>query len=70
MKWESDRLLLYLQDIYNSILLKDVVARNRVRDTALLEKIVKYLMDNIGNTFSAKTISDFLKSQGRRLCKR
>jgi predicted AAA+ superfamily ATPase len=67
MKWESDRLLLYLQDIYNSILLKDVVARNRVRDTALLEKIVVYLMDNIGNTFSAKTISDFLKSQGRKL---
>ena len=67
MKWETDRLLLYLQDIYNSILLKDVVARNRVRDTALLEKIAVYLMDNIGNTFSAKTISDFLKSQGRRL---
>ena len=67
MKWETDRLLIYLQDIYNSILLKDVVARNRVRDTALLEKIVKYLMDNIGNTFSAKTISDFLKSQGRKL---
>lgn len=67
MKWEPDRLLLYLQDIYNSILLKDVVARNRVRDTALLEKIAVYLMDNIGNTFSAKTISNFLKSQGRRL---
>lgn len=67
MKWEADRLLIYLQDIYNSILLKDIVARNRVRDTALLEKIVQYLMDNIGNTFSAKTISDFLKNQGRRL---
>ena len=67
MKWEADRLLIYLQDIYNSILLKDIVARYRVRDTALLEKIVVYLMDNIGNTFSAKTISDFLKNQGRKL---
>lgn len=67
MKWEPERILLYLQDIYNSILLKDVVTLNRIRDTALLEKIVVYLMDNIGNPFSAKTISDFLKSQGRRL---
>ena len=67
MKWEADRLLIYLQDIYNSILLKDIVARYRVRDTALLEKIVVYLMDNIGNTFSAKTVSDFLKNQGRKL---
>ena len=67
MKWEADRLLIYLQDIYNSILLKDIVARYHVRDTALLEKIVVYLMDNIGNTFSAKTVSDFLKNQGRKL---
>lgn len=67
MKWEEDRIMQYLHDIYNSVLLKDVIARNRIRDTALLESIVLYLMDNIGNTFSAKTISDFLKSQGRKL---
>ena len=60
MKWEADRLLIYLQDIYNSILLKDIVARYHVRDTALLEKIVVYLMDNIGNTFSAKTVYNYL----------
>ena len=41
--------------------------RNQIRDTALLERIILYLMDNIGNTFSAKTISAFLKSQGRKL---
>ena len=67
MKWDESRLMQYLHDIYNSVLLKDVIARNRIRDTALLESIVRYLMDNIGNTFSAKTISDFLKSQGRKL---
>ena len=67
MKWDESRLMQYLHDIYNSVLLKDVIARNRIRDTALLESIVLYLMDNIGNTFSAKTISDFLKSQGRKL---
>ncbi len=67
MKWEESRVMQYLHDIYNSVLLKDVIARNNIRDTALLESIVRYLMDNVGNTFSAKTISDFLKSQGRRL---
>ncbi len=67
MKWEESRIMQYLQDIYNSVLLKDVIAQNRIRDTALLEGIVLYLMDNIGNPFSAKSISDFLKSQGRKL---
>lgn len=67
MKWEENRITQYLTDIYRSVLLKDVISRNRIRDTALLEKIVLYLMDNIGNTFSAKTISDFLKNQGRKL---
>lgn len=67
MKWEEERIYQYLYDIYNSVLLKDVIKRNNIRDTSLLENIIKYLMDNIGNTFSAKTISDFLKSQGRKL---
>lgn len=67
MTWEESRIMQYLQDIYNSVLLKDVIARNNIRDTALLESIIRYLMDNIGNTFSAKTITDFLKSQGRKL---
>lgn len=67
MAWEESRITQYLQDIYNSVLLKDVIARNNIRDTALLESIIRYLMDNMGNTFSAKTITDFLKSQGRKL---
>jgi ATPase len=57
----------YLTDIYNSVLLKDVVARNNIRDIELLERIILYIFDNIGNIFSAKKISDFLKSQGRKL---
>ena len=67
MKREEAPLMQYLTDIYNSVLLKDVIQRYKIRDTALLESIAIYLMDNIGNTFSAKTISDFLKNQGRRL---
>ena len=67
MKWEDAALLRYLTDIFDSVLLKDVIKRNKIRDIDLLEKIVLYLMDTIGNTFSAKTISDFLKNQGRKL---
>ena len=67
MKWDETNIMQYLTDVYRSILLKDVIQRNQIRDTALLESIILYLMDNIGNTFSAKTISDFLKNQGRRL---
>lgn len=67
MKWNDAVLLRYLTDMFNSVLLKDVIKRNKIRDINLLEKTVLYLMDNIGNTFSAKTISDFLKNQRRKL---
>lgn len=66
LKWDPAFLTQYLQDIFNSILLKDVIDRNRIRNANLLERVVFFLMDNIGNTFSAKTISDFLKNQGRQ----
>lgn len=66
LKWDPTFLTQYLQDIFNSILLKDVIDRNRIRNANLLERVVFFLMDNIGNTFSAKTISDFLKNQGRQ----
>jgi predicted AAA+ superfamily ATPase len=66
LKWDPVFLTQYLQDIFNSILLKDVIDRNGIRNANLLERIVLFLMDNIGNTFSAKTISDFLKNQGRQ----
>ncbi len=65
--YDKNNVYQYLSDIYNSVLLKDVVSRNNIRDVELLERIVLYILDNIGNTFSAKNISDFLKSQGRKL---
>lgn len=67
MTFKEERIKQYLYDIYNTIILKDVIMRNNIRDIALLGNIVLYIMDNIGNTFSAKNISDFLKSQGRKL---
>lgn len=65
--YDKNNVYQYLSDIYSSILLKDVVAKNNIRDVELLERIILYIFDNIGNTFSAKNVSDFLKSQGRKL---
>ena len=53
----------YISSLYNTILLKDVVKRYQVRNITLLENITKYTFDNIGNIFSAKKITDYLKSQ-------
>lgn len=65
--YDKSNIYQYLSDIYSSILLKDVVAKNNIRDVELLERIILYIFDNLGNTFSAKNVSDFLKSQGRKL---
>lgn len=53
----------YISSLYNTILLKDVVKRHKVRNINLLESITRYAFDNIGNIFSAKKLSDYLKSQ-------
>jgi predicted AAA+ superfamily ATPase len=53
----------YLKSIYSTIVYRDVVSRYNIRNTILLEKLIVFLADNIGNLFSAKRISDFLKSQ-------
>ena len=53
----------YLQSIYNTIILKDVVARFKIRNINFLNRLLEYLADNIGSLVSANKISDFLKSQ-------
>ncbi len=53
----------YLRSIYNTIVLKDVVARYNIRDIDFLERLVEYLSDNLGSYVSSKKITDFLKSQ-------
>ena len=61
--WDENAIRQYLQSVYSTILLKDVVVRYGIRDAALLERIVAFLADNCGNITSSKSISDFLKSQ-------
>ena len=55
----------YLTDLYNSIVLKDVATRNRVRDLDLLQRIILFVISNTGRTFSARSIAGYLKSEGR-----
>lgn len=57
----------YLQDVYNSVVLKDIVKRNNVRDVDLLERIINYVSVNAGMTFSATSISKYFKSENRNV---
>ena len=62
IKDKPDLVMTYLNDIYNAIVKKDVIDRNGIKDTALLENTIKYLANNIGSPISAKKISDYLNS--------
>jgi predicted AAA+ superfamily ATPase len=53
----------YLKGVYNTVIYRDVIMRNEVRNSAFLENLVVFLADNIGQLFSARKISDYLKSQ-------
>lgn len=54
-------------DIYSSVILRDTIQRYKIRDIELLERVIKFAFDNIGNTFSGKNIADFFKSQQRKV---
>lgn len=57
--------MLYLTELYHSVVLKDVVKRHAIRDVDLLERIIAYVMAHVGTIFSATTISKYLKNEGR-----
>lgn len=56
----------YLQGIYSTVILKDIMQRSRMQDSDLLERVIRYLADNIGNVTSLKSIADTLTSNGRK----
>ncbi|HPW57607.1 MAG TPA: hypothetical protein PLK58_03130 [Candidatus Rifleibacterium sp.] len=56
-----------VSDIYASALLRDTIQRYRIRNIELLERIVRFIFDNIGNCFSANKVADYFKSQHRRI---
>ena len=59
--------LQYLKDIYQSIILKDIIARHSIRDIELLERVVIYLLANAANTFSGPSLAKYLKNEKRTL---
>lgn len=64
---EPAAISMYLRDIYSSVLIKDVVKRNQIRDVDLLERIIMYVLAHVGETFSANGISKYFKSEGRNV---
>jgi uncharacterized protein len=66
LKGIPDTIAPFLTGIYNTVIMKDVIQRNNVRDAALLESVLKFVSANIGNTISTKKISDYLTSSGRK----
>ncbi|MBW9312172.1 ATP-binding protein [Fusobacterium polymorphum] len=67
LAFEEEPSLQYLNDIYLSIILKDITQRNKIRDIDLLERVINYLIMNVGNNFSATSISKFFKSENRKV---
>ena len=65
--YSQDEIYTIVRDIYNSTIFSDIVKRNQVRKIDQLELVVKYTFSNVGNTFSAKSIADYLKSERRSL---
>lgn len=57
----------YLQDVFDSVILRDIVQRSGLRDVNLLDNIIQFLIENTGQIFSANTISKYLKSQSRSI---
>ncbi len=63
LQWNEPVLQQYLESIYNTIVLKDIVLRNSIRDSNMLNRLLHFIIDNCGNITSARSISDYSKSQ-------
>lgn len=65
IRYEEEPSKQYLSDLFNSVQLKDIVKRNKVRDVDLLERLIAYVMANVGTIFSASSLVKFLKNEHR-----
>ena len=66
-EYSQDEVYTIVRDICNSTIFSDIVRRNQVKKIDQLERVVKYTFNNVGNTFSAKSISNYLKSEQRKI---
>ena len=67
LPFNDELIFQYINSVLNTILYKDIITRFKIRDTALFDKVVRYLFDNIGNITTAKRIADYFKSQKIRV---
>ncbi|PKP41853.1 MAG: ATPase, partial [Bacteroidetes bacterium HGW-Bacteroidetes-12] len=67
LTWEEEVLRQYLGAIYSTVVLKDVVVRNNIKDVSILNHIINFIASNCGNITTAKSIRDFSKSQNRNV---
>lgn len=61
---DDQSIRVYLDDVFNTIVIKDIIARNKISDVDLLKRLTAFLLDNVGNPFSANAICNKLKSEG------
>ena len=66
-EYPLDNAYTIVRDIYNSTIFSDIVKRNQIRKVDQLERVLKFAFDNVGKTFSAKAISDYIKSEHRTI---
>jgi predicted AAA+ superfamily ATPase len=67
VNYEEETASKVIRDIYSSVILRDPVQRYKIRDVELLERVIRYAFDNIGNTFSGKNVADYFKNQQRKI---
>lgn len=69
LELRGDKVLIndYLRGIYNTVILKDIVARRNISDVFMLESVIRFMFDNVGSMVSIKKISDTMTSQGRKI---
>lgn len=66
LKGQPDEIKNYLEGIFNSIVVKDIVSRKKITDVMMLKSVLRFVFDNIGNPLSSKKIADTMSSNGRK----
>lgn len=67
LDFEYEPSMQYLRDIYSSVVIKDIVIYKNLRDVDLLDRIIRYVISNTGQTFSATSLSNYFKNEGRKV---
>ena len=67
MKGQPDEIRDYLESLYNTIVVKDIINRKRITDVMMLKSVLRFVFDNIGSPLSTKKIADTMTSDGRKI---